>query len=97
MEEPLPHSPATDSAIRAGDSGSPPARESGDEDGGLDGTAFPVSSIPAAKVASVPQRSPLRYPGGKTWLIPHVHNLRPLVVPLCIAPRDDTGLLRTTQ
>jgi len=23
-------------------------------------------------VASVPQRSPFRYPGGKTWLIPHV-------------------------
>ncbi|HEY3417247.1 MAG TPA: DNA adenine methylase [Armatimonadota bacterium] len=23
-------------------------------------------------VASVPQRSPFRYPGGKTWLIPHI-------------------------
>ena len=23
-------------------------------------------------MASVPQRSPLRYPGGKTWLIPHI-------------------------
>lgn len=33
---------------------------------------FPVSPIPAANVASVPQRSPLRYPGGKTWLIPHI-------------------------
>ena len=33
---------------------------------------FPISSIPAVNVASVPQRSPLRYPGGKTWLIPHV-------------------------
>ena len=31
-----------------------------------------VSPIPAVNVASVPQRSPLRYPGGKTWLIPHV-------------------------
>ena len=72
MEEPLPHSPATDSATLAGNSGSPPAREPGDGDGGWDGTAFPVSSIPAANVASVPQRSPLRYPGGKTWLIPHV-------------------------
>ena len=30
------------------------------------------SPIPAANVASVPQRSPLRYPGGKTWLIPHI-------------------------
>ena len=34
--------------------------------------AFPASAIPAANVASVPQRSPLRYPGGKTWLVPHV-------------------------
>ncbi len=33
---------------------------------------YPVSPIPAANVASVPQRSPLRYPGGKTWLIPHI-------------------------
>ena len=34
--------------------------------------AIPLSPIPAANVASVPQRSPLRYPGGKTWLIPHI-------------------------
>ncbi len=33
---------------------------------------FPESSIPAVNVAQVPQRSPLRYPGGKTWLIPHI-------------------------
>ena len=32
----------------------------------------PTSSIAAVNVAAVPQRSPLRYPGGKTWLIPHV-------------------------
>ena len=32
----------------------------------------PESPIPAVNVASVPQRSPLRYPGGKTWLIPHI-------------------------
>lgn len=31
-----------------------------------------VSRIPAPNVASVPQRSPLRYPGGKTWLVPHI-------------------------
>ena len=37
-----------------------------------DPTVFPVSPIPAVNVASVPQRSPLRYPGGKTWLIPHI-------------------------
>ena len=34
--------------------------------------AFPASSVPVVNVASVPQRSPLRYPGGKTWLIPHI-------------------------
>lgn len=34
--------------------------------------AIGVSPIPAANVGSVPQRSPLRYPGGKTWLIPHI-------------------------
>ena len=31
-----------------------------------------VSPIPAVNVATVPQRSPLRYPGGKTWLVPHI-------------------------
>ena len=31
-----------------------------------------ASPIPAVNVAAVPQRSPLRYPGGKTWLVPHV-------------------------
>lgn len=34
--------------------------------------AFPTSRIPVVNVASVPQRSPLRYPGGKTWLVPHI-------------------------
>ena len=33
---------------------------------------FPISSVPAVNVSQVPQRSPLRYPGGKTWLIPHI-------------------------
>ena len=31
-----------------------------------------MSPIPAVNVAAVPQRSPLRYPGGKTWLVPHI-------------------------
>lgn len=35
-------------------------------------SAIPVSRLPAVNVACVPQRSPLRYPGGKTWLIPHI-------------------------
>ena len=34
--------------------------------------SFPESLIPVVNVSSVPQRSPLRYPGGKTWLIPHI-------------------------
>ena len=37
-----------------------------------DADAVPISAIAAVNVAEVPQRSPLRYPGGKTWLIPHV-------------------------
>ncbi len=31
-----------------------------------------MSRIPAAHISTVPLRSPLRYPGGKTWLIPHL-------------------------
>lgn len=38
----------------------------------LDVDPYPISPIPAVNVACVPQRSPLRYPGGKTWLIPHI-------------------------
>lgn len=30
------------------------------------------STPKVVNVASVPQRSPFRYPGGKTWLIPHI-------------------------
>ena len=48
------------------------------------GPNFPVSPIPAVNVASVPQRSPLRYPGGKTWLIPHV---RAWLAPMQPRPR----------
>ena len=33
---------------------------------------IPVLSDRAVNVASVPQRSPLRYPGGKTWLVPEI-------------------------
>lgn len=36
-------------------------------------TLFDERSIgPIVNVASVPQRSPFRYPGGKTWLVPYV-------------------------
>ncbi len=36
--------------------------------------AIPVLSESVVNVASVPQRSPLRYPGGKTWLVPQIRN-----------------------
>ncbi len=48
------------------------------------GPDFPTSPIPAVNVASVPQRSPLRYPGGKTWLIPHI---RAWLAPIQPRPR----------
>lgn len=32
----------------------------------------PTSPVPVVNVAQGPQRSPLRYPGGKTWLVPHI-------------------------
>ena len=34
--------------------------------------AIPQLSDKVVNVASVPQRSPLRYPGGKTWLVPEI-------------------------
>lgn len=33
-----------------------------------------VSPVKAVNVAQIPQRSPFRYPGGKTWLVPHVRS-----------------------
>ena len=35
-------------------------------------TAFLSDSLPVVNVASVPQRSPFRYPGGKTWFVPYL-------------------------
>ena len=35
-------------------------------------TLFESSLSRVINVASVPQRSPFRYPGGKTWLIPYI-------------------------
>ena len=37
-----------------------------------DGQPIPTLSDKVVNVASVPQRSPLRYPGGKTWLVPEI-------------------------
>ena len=61
--------------------------------------AIPLSPIPAVNVASVPQRSPLRYPGGKTWLIPHIRvwlqNLN-LVPRLLVEPFAGGGIVSLT-
>jgi DNA adenine methylase len=35
-------------------------------------TALLADSLPVVNVASVPQRSPFRYPGGKTWFVPYL-------------------------
>src|SRR4030067_3119712 len=38
------------------------------------------AKLPVVNVASVPQRSPFRSPGGKTWLVPHFRRwLRSLI------------------
>lgn len=37
-------------------------------------TAQNVSTKVPVNVASVPQRSPFRYPGGKTWLVPYIRS-----------------------
>ena len=49
-----------------------------------DGNTFVLELVPARRVrytaekpvnvASVPQRSPFRYPGGKTWLVPYIRD-----------------------
>ena len=62
-------------------------------------TAFPVSPIPAVNVAVVPQRSPLRYPGGKTWLIPHIRawlDGLPAPSPLLVEPFAGGGIVSLT-
>ena len=60
---------------------------------------IPCSPIPAVNVASVPQRSPLRYPGGKTWLVPHIRAwLKDLDPPprLLIEPFAGGGIVSLT-
>ncbi len=58
---------------------------------------FGQSVIPAVNVASVPQRSPLRYPGGKTWLIPHIRKwLGGAPTPLLIEPFAGGGIVSLT-
>ena len=58
---------------------------------------FPVSRLPAVNVASVPQRSPLRYPGGKTWLVPHIREwLRGTKPEILIEPFAGGGIVSLT-
>ncbi len=50
----------------------------------------------AANVASVPQRSPLRYPGGKTWLVPHIRKWLADPVDILIEPFAGGGVVALT-
>jgi len=52
-------------------------------------TAADVSPTEPVNVASVPHRSPFRYPGGKTWLVPYARSWlanRPIRSDLPIEP-----------
>ena len=58
---------------------------------------FPTSRVPVVNVAQVPQRSPLRYPGGKSWLIPHVREwLRGAPLGLLVEPFAGGGIVTLT-
>ena len=58
---------------------------------------FPVSRVPVVNVATVPQRSPLRYPGGKTWLVPHIREwLRQTKPEILIEPFAGGGIVSLT-
>ena len=60
---------------------------------------IPVSPIQAVNVAQVPQRSPLRYPGGKTWLVPHIRHWLKGIEPrpkLLVEPFAGGGIVSLT-
>ena len=58
---------------------------------------FPSSRFPAVNVAQVPQRSLLRYPGGKTWLIPHIREWLTRTKPkILIEPFAGGGIVSLT-
>ena len=58
---------------------------------------FPVSNIAGVNVATVPQRSLLRYPGGKTWLIPHIREwLSPSKAHVLVEPFAGGGIVSLT-
>ncbi len=59
--------------------------------------AFPSSRIRAVNVSTVPQRSPLRYPGGKTWLVPHIREWLARTAPsVLIEPFAGGGVVSLT-
>jgi DNA adenine methylase len=62
-------------------------------------TAEDVSTTEPVNVASVPQRSPFRYPGGKTWLVPYVRSWlasRAVPVSILIEPFAGGGIAGLT-
>lgn len=61
--------------------------------------ASPACGSEVVNVASVPQRSPFRYPGGKTWLVPRIRQwltARSARVPLLIEPFAGGGIISLT-
>ena len=56
----------------------------------------PTSRIAAVNVATVPQRSLLRYPGGKTWLVPHVRDWLAGGCDLLVEPFAGGGIVSLT-
>lgn len=62
--------------------------------------ASDVPSVPyVVNVAQIPQRSPFRYPGGKTWLVPHIRQwlgTLPLKPQIFIEPFVGGGIVSLT-
>src|SRR5438477_12857776 len=74
-----------------------------------DSSGFVLELVPTSRVrytaqnpvnvASVPQRSPFRYPGGKTWLVPYIRSWlasKPNPVGVLIEPFAGGGIVGLT-
>jgi DNA adenine methylase len=62
-------------------------------------TAEDVEMSQPVNVASVPQRSPFRYPGGKTWLVPYIRSWlghKPTPVGVVVEPFAGGGIVGLT-
>ena len=62
-------------------------------------TAEDVEITKPVNVASVPQRSPFRYPGGKTWLVPYIRSWlapKPNPVGVLVEPFAGGGIVGLT-